>query len=421
MPVEGHWRICRGVDAVIAFCAEWAEKRRALDFETDGVVVKLNDVERRRALGTTSKFPRWAVAFKFPAEQKTTTLLKIAVNVGRTGAVTPFAMLDPVFVAGSTISMATLHNEQEVARRDVREGDVVIIEKGGEIIPKVVGPVLDQRPAEGLPEWKMPTTCPFCESHLVKAEDEVVWRCENVSCPARIRRGLEHFASRYAMNIEGLGESLVDQLVTKGIVHSYADLYRLTAEQVAALDRMGKKSAANLVAEIDSSRSAELWRVLHGIGIRHVGEGGAKALARAFLTMTALREAPLDAIETVPDIGPVVASAVRAFFDEPRNAAMIDALAALGVKMVEAPAPAEEQLEQTLAGQTFVITGTLDAMSREDAESAIERRGGKVSGSISRKTSWLVVGRDAGSKLEKARAMGVRELDEAAFLALIMN
>jgi len=420
-PVEPHWRLCHGIDDVVAFCGEWQDKRRSLAFDTDGVVVKLDDIARRRDLGQTAKFPRWATAFKFPTEQARTRLLKIDINIGRTGAATPFAVLEPVRLSGTTISMATLHNEQEIARRDIREGDVVVIEKGGEIIPKVVGPVVADRPVDGLPEWKMPSACPFCESALVKEAEEVVWRCDNVSCPARIRRGLEHFAGRYAMNIEGLGESLVDQLVTKGMVHSYADLYVLTADQLAALDRMGKKSAANLVAEIDKSRGAELWRVIHGIGIRHVGEGGARALASAFLSMTLLREASVETLENVEDVGPVVAQAVRAFLDQPRNAEMIDLLAARGVRMEDAPAPAEEALEQTLAGKTFVITGTLERMSREDAESAIEKRGGKVTGSISRKTSWLVVGRDAGSKLEKARAVGVPELDEAAFLALIMK
>ena len=420
-PVESHWHRCAGIDDVIAFCREWQDRRRTLAFDTDGVVIKLDDIAKRRDLGQTAKFPRWATAYKFPTEQAQTRLKRIAVNIGRTGAATPYAVLEPVRLSGTTISMATLHNAEEVRRRDIREGDLVTIEKGGEIIPKVVGPALEARPPEGLPEWTMPTACPFCESALVRTEGEVVWRCENVSCPARIRRGLEHFASRYAMNIEGLGESLVDQLVSKGLVHTYADLYLLTAEALAALDRMGKKSAANLIQEIDKSRSAELWRVLHGIGVRHVGEGGARALARAFGSMAALRASSLEALQAVPDIGPVVAQAVRSYFDVPANAAMIDALAERGVKMEDAAGPAAPTLEQTLAGQTFVITGTLDAMSRDDAEQAILQRGGKVSGSISRKTRALVVGRDAGSKLEKARALGVPELDEAAFLRLIMG
>ena len=305
-PVEPHWQRHDGIDAVAAGCREWQERRRTLQFETDGVVVKLDDLALRERLGATAKFPRWAIAFKFPTEQARTRLVRIDVNVGRTGAVTPFAVLDPVRISGTTVQMATLHNEQEIARRDIREGDLVTVEKGGEIIPKVVGPVLEERPADSTP-WRMPSTCPFCGSALVKAVEEVIWRCENASCPARIRRSLLHFASRRAMNIEGLGEALVDQLVTQGVVHDDADLYALTVEQLAALERMGKKSAANLVAEIDASRSAELWRLLHGLGIRHVGEGGARALAHGFRRMAALRAAPMEQIETVPDVGPIVA------------------------------------------------------------------------------------------------------------------
>jgi DNA ligase (NAD+) len=402
-------------------CVEvWREKRRELQFETDGVVIKLDDLALRDELGMTAKFPRWAVAFKFPAEQATTRLIKIDVNVGRTGAVTPFAVLEPVRLSGTTISMATLHNEQEVARKDIREGDVVLIEKGGDIIPKVVKPILAARPPEGLPEWKMPEACPFCHSHLVKPEDEVVWRCENASCPARIRRGLLHFASRHAMNIEGLGESLVDQLVTNGLVKDYADLYTLTVDQLAALDRMGKKSAANLVAEIDKSRGADLWRLLHGIGIRHVGEGGAKALASGLQSMPALVAAPVETLEEVPDVGPVVAEAVRTFLDAPENRDLIDRLTRAGVRMEQA-GPAGGETSTSLRGQTFVLTGTLDSMSREQAAARIAEHGGKVTGSVSRSTSWVVAGRDPGSKLDKARTLGVAVLDEAGFLALIMK
>jgi DNA ligase (NAD+) len=419
-PVESHWAHCDGLAPLTAFVHQWQDARHSLQFDTDGVVIKLDDLALRERLGTTAKFPRWAVAYKFPAEQARTRLLRIDVNVGRTGAVTPFAVLEPVRLSGTTIQMATLHNELEVERRDIRPGDLVIIEKGGEIIPKVIGPVLDARDGDP-PKWKMPATCPFCQSALVKPDDEVIWRCENVSCPARIRRGLEHFAGRRAMNIEGLGESLVDQLVTTGLVHTYADLYHLTVDQLAALDRMGKKSAANLVAEIDKSRTADLWRLLHAIGIRHVGEGGAKALARAFGSIVELRRAPVEAIEGVEDVGPVVARSVRSFLDEPRNAELLDRLAAAGLKM-ESHEPVQDRgATLPLAGQTYVITGTLDAMSREAAAEAILKLGGKVSSSVSKKTTGLVVGKDAGSKLEKARALGVRELDEAAFLALIMK
>jgi DNA ligase (NAD+) len=419
-PVESHWRPCAGIDAVLAFCEEWREARRALPFETDGVVIKLDDLALREQLGHTAKFPRWAVAFKFPAEQATTRLIRIATNVGRTGAVTPFAVLEPVHLSGTTVQMATLHNEQEVARRDIREGDLVIVEKGGDIIPKVLGPSPGMTGARGEP-WKMPTHCPFCESLLVKPEDEVIWRCENASCPARIRRGLLHFASRKAMNIEGLGESLVDQIVTTGLVRDYADLYALTVEQLTALDRMGPKSATNLVAEIEQSKSAEIWRLLHGIGIRHVGEGGARALAKAFHTLPRLRQASVGELQAVPDVGDVVARSVRTFLDEPRNGELLDRLAAAGVRTEDEMPPEGPPARQPLAGQVFVLTGTLAGMTRDAAAAEIEQRGGRVSGSVSRKTTWVVVGEEAGTKLEKARALGISELDEAAFRALIMK
>jgi DNA ligase (NAD+) len=418
-PVEPHWKRCEGLAHVIAFCEEWRDRRLALPFDTDGVVVKLDDLTLRAKAGATAKFPRWAVAFKFPTEQAKTRLIKIDVNVGRTGAVTPYAVLEPVFVAGTTVQKATLHNEQEVARRDIREGDIVIVEKGGEIIPKVIGPVVDDDHA-ARPIWQMPSNCPSCGSALIRPEDEVVWRCENVSCPARLLRGLQHFASRRAMNIEGLGEAVVEQLVTSGLVRDYADLYRLDVGPVADLERMGKKSAANLIAEIDRSRHSDLWRLLHGIGIRHVGEGGAKALANALRSLDAIRRADVGKLEAVPDVGGVVARSIRTFFDEPRNGDLVDRLAAAGVRMEET-GPAGAGALGPLAGQTFVVTGTLQTMTREAAIEAIERLGGKVGSSVSRKTSALVVGADAGSKLEKARALGIRELDEAQFTALIMD
>lgn len=420
LPVERHWKLCEGVDALIAFCESWREARHALPFETDGVVIKLDDMGQRGRLGATAKFPRWATAFKFPAEQARTRLLRIDVNVGRTGAVTPFAVLEPVRLGGTTVQLATLHNEQEVARRDIREGDVVVVEKGGDIIPKVIGPVLEARPDPAPPPWRMPSDCPVCQRPLGKPEDEVVWRCENVSCPARLRRGLEHFASRKAMNIEGLGEALVGQLVEAGLVRSFADLYRLTAEQLAALDRMGQKSAANLVAEIEKSKTADVWRVLHGLGIRHVGEGAARALAKAFGSVAALRSATVDRIQSVDEVGPVVARSARAFFDEPANAAMLDDMASQGVVMADAHADVDAA-PGPWAGWTFVITGTLAARTRDDAIAAIEQLGGKVTGSVSKKTRYVVAGADPGSKLEKAQALGIEVLNEAQFDALILK
>jgi DNA ligase (NAD+) len=434
LPVESHWRKCEGIEEVAAFCREWEEARRGLEFETDGVVVKADDLSLRERLGTTSKFPRWATAFKFPAQQATTTLVAIRVNVGRTGAVTPYAVLDPVFLAGSTISMATLHNAEDLARKDVREGDRVLIEKAGDVIPKVVKVILPDPPAASRSEpWQMPRECPVCGSALVRDEDEVVWRCENTSCPARIRRSLEHFASRAAMNIEGLGESLIDQLVDQGRVKDFADIYSLDGSELESLvvtpreprsdrarpRRLGKVGA-NVVTQIERSKKNDLSRLIYGLGIRHVGEKAAATLARHLRGMRDVMNASLERLQRVPDVGPVVAASVRAFADQPQNQRLVERLEAAGVNMSsQAPEPGDET--GRLSGQTFVLTGTLTSMSREEAAAALERLGAKVSGSVSRKTTHLVAGADAGSKLEKARELGVDILDEEQFKALIMK
>ncbi|MGE3277225.1 MAG: NAD-dependent DNA ligase LigA [Vicinamibacterales bacterium] len=419
LPVEPDWQRLDGIDAVWAFVDAWRDRRHQLPFETDGVVIKVDRLALRGTLGTTSKFPRWATAFKFPAQQATTLLKQIAVNIGRTGAATPYAVLDPVLVAGSTISMATLHNPEDLARKDIREGDTVIVEKAGDVIPRVVGPVLTKRPSGSTP-WQMPADCPVCGSALVKPEDEVVWRCENSSCPARLKRSLEHFASRAAMDIEGLGESLIDQLVEKGLVRDVADLYALDAPALEALERMGRKSSEKLVAQVERSKGNAVWRLLNGLGIRHVGERGAQVIAAHFGSVGALRAAPLEAIEQVHEIGPVIAKSVRSWLDEPHNITLLDRLAAAGVTMEGEAARAPEG-PQPLAGKTFVLTGTLAGLSRDEAAARITALGGKVTGSVSKKTSYLVVGEEPGSKLDKAKALGVETLEEAAFLALIME
>lgn len=419
LPVEPHWTRCERLADVVAFCEAWREKRHTLPFETDGVVVKLDVLAERDRLGFTSKFPRWAIAFKFPAEQKTTRLVSIEVNVGRTGAVTPYAVLAPVQLAGTTVQQATLHNAQEIARKDLRQGDLVLVEKAGDIIPQVIKAVSSRRPKGSRP-WVMPTACPVCGSVLRKEEDEAVWRCENVSCPARLRRGLEHFASRRAMNIEGLGESLVDQLVERGIVKDYADLYGLTAPRLEALERMGKKSSRNLLAQIERSKKNALPRLVFGLGIRHVGERAAAVLAGHFGTIDAMADASEQALQEVAEIGPVVAAAVRRYFDEPRNRTLIARLREAGVNM--RGAKTRRQPAGTggpLAGRTFVITGTLASMTREEAADRIARLGGKVTSSVSKKTSSLVVGADPGRKLAKAEQLGIETLDEAAFRRLI--
>jgi DNA ligase (NAD+) len=432
LPVEPHWRRCENIDAVAAFCAEWAEKRRTLEFETDGVVVKVDDLVLREKLGTTAKFPRWATAFKFPAQQAHTKLRRIMVSVGRTGAATPYAELEPVFLAGSTISMATLHNADDVARKDVRDGDTVVIEKGGDVIPKVVAPILSLRPAESKP-WVMPTHCPICDSVLHRDEEEVVWRCENMSCPARIVGSLVHFASRTAMNIEGLGVSLVDQLIAQDLVHDFADLYALNAGQLEqlvvaprdpkserAVPRKLGKVGRNVIEQIERSKANDLSRLIYALGIRHVGEKVAATLARYFRTMDQLRAAPVEALQTAPEIGPVVAASLRAFFDEPHNGRLLDRLRDAGVNMAsQAPEPTD--VPGPLSGKTFVLTGTMASMTREQATEALERLGAKVSGSVSKKTSYVVYGADAGTKLEKARKLGVETLDEQEFLTRIIK
>jgi len=431
LPVEPHWQVCTGIDEVVAFCNQWRDRRHDLPFETDGVVVKVDARAERERLGATSKFPRWAAAFKFPAQQATTTLRDIALQVGRTGAVTPVAVLEPVLLAGSTIGMATLHNADEVARKDVRIGDRVLIEKGGDVIPKIVQVIDPDRAGRGKP-WRMPETCPSCGSHLGRPEGEVVWRCENTSCPARLRRSIEHFASRRAMDIEGLGEAIVDVLISEGLVRTVADLYALSGSDLGALQvapraakseragprRLGKVGT-NLARQIERSKQVDLWRVIHALGIRHVGERAGQVLAQAFGSMDRLESATAAELESTHEIGPVLAASVRAWFDEPHNAALVRRLAEAGVNMTSRLEPRHGA--GPLAGRTFVLTGTLPSMTRDEAKAAIERLGGKVSGSVSRKTTYLVAGDEPGSKLERARELGVTVLDEPALRRLIIE
>ena len=433
LPVQPDWRLCHGIAEVAAFCREWADKRQTLEFETDGVVIKVDDLALRERLGATAKFPRWATAFKFPAQQATTLLKEIRVNVGRTGAVTPYAVLEPVFLAGSTISMATLHNAEDIARKDIREADRVLIEKAGDVIPKIVKVVAGPAETERRPPWTMPSVCPVCGSALHRDEEEVVWRCDNLSCPARIRRSLEHFTSRSAMNIEGLGESLIDQLIEQDLVHDFSDIYHLNASQLEELvvtpreprserarPRKLGKVGRNVIEQIERSKQNDLSRLIYGLGIRHVGEKAAATLARHFRTMEALLDAPVEKLQTVSEIGPVVAASFRDFAGEPRNREVVARLKSAGVNMEsQAPPPADEA--GPLTGKIFVLTGTLASMSREEATSALERLGAKVTGSVSKKTHYVVFGADAGSKLEKARQLGVETMDEDAFRELIMK
>ena len=425
LPVEPHWRLCPTIDDVLSYCEEWASGRRSMGFDTDGVVIKVSDPTMRQRLGATSRFPRWAIAFKFPAEQATTRLLNIEVNVGRTGAVTPYAVLEPVRLAGSTIRMATLHNADEIERKDIRAGDIVLLEKGGDIIPKIIKPITGHRgTGVGAPEpFRMPTACPACGSTLERPTSGVVWRCPNAHCPAQIRRALQHFVARRAMDIEGMGESLVDQLVERGLVQDVADLYTLTPATLEGLERMGQKSSAKMLAQLEYSKRRDLARLLFGLGIRHVGERVARVLAVQFGSLDALSAAPLDELEAVDEVGPIVAASVRAFLDEEDNQQLLARLRDVGLCVEQLGAGDEGTAAAAgpLAGTTFVLTGTLSSRSREAARHDIEARGGVVTSAVSRKTGYLVAGENSGSKLEKARALGVEVLDEASFLTLLMD
>jgi DNA ligase (NAD+) len=410
-------RRCRGLGAVLEFCAEWREQRDALEYDIDGVVVKVDDFGLQQDLGFTSKFPRWAIAYKYPARQAQTAVLAIESYVGRTGKLTPVAHLQPVFLAGSTVGRATLHNEEEVARKDVRVGDTVLIEKGGDVIPKVVRVVEEKRPPDTRP-WTPPAACPVCGTAAVKAEGEVDRRCPNASCPAQVVERLKHFSRRAAMDIEGLGDALVGQLVDAGLVKDFADLYRLKErrDDLLALERMARKSVDNLLAQIEASKARELRRLLFALGIRFVGERAALLLARHFRSLEALSRASLEEIDALYEIGPAVAASVHEWLASPANGALVERLREAGVRTSEGEPPAGSQ---AFLGMQFVLTGTLPGMTRDEARAAIEARGGRVTSSVSKKTSMVVAGADAGSKLDKARALGLRIVDEAGLRALL--
>jgi DNA ligase (NAD+) len=414
-PVNPEWRRFEQREPLVAHCLEWQERRHELDFEIDGVVVKIDDLEQQAALGATAKHPRWAVAYKFPAEEATTVVRDIMVTVGRTGKLTPTAVLEPVEVSGVTVQMAGLHNEDEVARKDVRVGDTVVVARGGEVIPQIVRVVKEKR-RRGARRFRMPRRCPACGAEIVRLEGEVAHRCPNASCPSQLRERILHWASRGAMDIDGLGDMLARQLVGKEVVRDLADLYELDVETLSGLERMGKVSAGNLVAALERSKSRGFRHVLYGLGIRHVGVSAAGALAEEFGSMEALLAADRDRLEQVEGIGPTLAESVREFFDAPENRAVVARLAAHGVDMTaQRRAPASGPL----AGRTFVVTGTLASLSRSEATQAIEERGGRVTGSVSKKTDYVVAGEKPGTKLDRARELGVAVLDEKAFRALL--
>ncbi|MCB0965907.1 MAG: NAD-dependent DNA ligase LigA [Ilumatobacter sp.] len=410
-PVNPEIRSFESIDDVAAFCLDRQEHRHALAYEIDGVVVKVDDLAQREELGYTSRAPRWAIAYKFPPEERTTLLRDIQVSVGRTGRATPFAVLEPVFVGGSTVAMATLHNQDQVAIKDVRLGDTVIVRKAGDVIPEVVGPVLSLRP-DGVEPWTFPTECPACGNPLVRPEGEADTRCVAPDCPAQRDQKVAYWASRGAMDIEGLGEQMVEKLTAAGLVRDPADLYSLTVEQLVELERVGETSAANLVAEIDRSRQQPLWRLLTALGVRHLGPAASQALATEFHTLDAIREKSIDELAAVEGVGTVIATTVHEWLQLEANQAYLERLRDAGLNFgdpeaAKAAAEARAAVPQTLEGRAVVVTGAVPGHTRESAEEAIVLRGGKSPGSVSKKTYALVVGEGAGaSKLTKAEANG---------------
>ena len=413
--VEKFWTT-HGIDETWRAVQELGGLRHAFAYATDGAVVKLDALAQQREAGSTAKAPRWAIAYKFAAERAETRLNAITVQVGRTGVLTPVAELEPVVLAGTTVARATLHNRDEIVRKDIRVGDIVRVEKAGEVIPAVVGVDLARRPPDAAP-YVFPGKCPVCGTRVVQYEGEVALRCPNPDCPAQVRRRVQHFASKAGVDIEGLGEAMVDTLVEKGWVKSLADIYRLRRDDLLTLGKSVEKSTDNLLAAIAASKHAELWRVINGLGIQHVGSSAAKDLARKFGSLEALAEAKRDDLLTIAGIGETMAEAITAHFNEPRNRALVSRLLAFGLAPTAPARPAGGTTQ--LAGRTFVLTGTLPTLTREEATARIEAAGGKVSGSVSRKTSYVLAGAEAGSKLDKAKTLGVPVIDEAEFLRML--
>jgi DNA ligase (NAD+) len=410
-------RKCATIDGVIDFVNGWVEKRPHLPYEIDGIVIKVDSLEQQKMLGTTAKSPRWAIAYKFPAEEVVTTLLEIELSVGRTGVVTPTAILEPVKVAGTTVQRASLHNEDLIREKDIKIGDKVVVKKAGDIIPEVVNVLVGERTGEEA-EFRMPTHCPECESELVRLEGEVALRCINPKCPAQIREGLIHFVSRDAMNIEGLGEKVISQLFAEKLIADVADLYKLTREQLLSLERMGEKSVSNLLTAIEASKGNSLEKLLFGLGIRHVGAKAAKTLAQQFGHMDKLKGAKQEDLTAINEIGEKMADSIVTFFEKEEALELIKELTDYGVNMEYKgvkPVSAEES-DSIFAGKTVVLTGKLELLSRNEAKEKIEALGGNVAGSVSKKTHLVIAGEDAGSKLSKAMELGIEIWDEEKLL-----
>jgi DNA ligase (NAD+) len=409
--VNPHRALCASIDEVIDFCNQMELKRDDLGYEIDGVVVKVNSTALQDEFGATSKAPRWAIAYKYPARQATTKVLSIVVQVGRTGALTPVANLEPVLLAGTTVARATLHNEDEIRRLDVREGDYVLIEKSGEIIPKVLK-VIESRRTAPLKPFEMPAKCPVCGGLISKPEGEVVSRCIAADCPAQLKAKLLHYSSRRAMRIEGLGEALVEQLVERKMVRDVGDLYALTVEAVASLERMAEKSASNLIAQIEQSKQRDLPHLIFGLGIRHVGERTAGILARNFRSLDALHTAMVEEIDAIHEIGLTVAESVRDWFDDSGNVELCKRLESYGVRTKMEKGQGRHVTSAEFSGKQFVLTGKLATLTRDEAKALVEAHGGRVTSSVSKKTDYVIAGEDAGSKLEKAQELGLRIINE---------
>jgi DNA ligase (NAD+) len=409
-----HIKKCADIKEVIAYCDKWEGKKESLDYDIDGMVIKVDSFSQQRILGVTSKSPRWMIAYKFPAERKATRLKDILIQVGRTGTLTPVAVLDPVFVSGTTVSRASLHNQDEIERKDIRIGDTVLVEKAGEIIPQVVD-VLKVKRSGHQKIFRMPKECPVCGSKVTRSEEEVAVRCDNFFCPAQVKERLRHFSQRSAMDIEGLGDALIDQIVDKGLVADYADLYSLKKEDLAALERMGPKSAQNIMEALEKSKANDLSRLIFALGIRHVGEHTAEVLAQRFDTIDKLTQAGLEDLGGIYEVGPVVAASIYKFFKNPRTVKLIEKLKSKGVN---ARQPKRTPTNR-LSGKTFVLTGELKTCSRHDAEALIKASGGKASSSVSKKTDFVVMGENPGSKYAKALQLGIKIIDEKEFKKMI--
>ncbi|HEY3298735.1 MAG TPA: NAD-dependent DNA ligase LigA, partial [Armatimonadota bacterium] len=407
-------RVCRNIDEVREFISEWGEKRETLPYDIDGVVVKVNSLDLQNRLGFVARSPRWATAFKYPARQETTVIKDIFVGVGRTGALTPVAIMEPVEVGGVTVSRATLHNEDEIRRKDIRIGDTVLIQRAGDVIPEVVQVIVDKRTGNERP-FVMPDKCPVCGGDVDRPEGEAVARCVNIACPAQIKERIVHFTSRNALNMEGVGPAHVDQLADLGLVRDPADLFFLTKEQLMTLERMGEKLASKIIDSIQASKNTTLPKLIYGLGIRHVGEHVGQVLAEQFRSIEGLERASEEELSATPEIGPVIAESIAGFFKEPHNRRVIDKLREAGV----APRLQEIEVKTGIAGKTFVFTGTMQSMKREEAEEKVRLLGGRASGSVSKNTDYVVAGESAGSKLDKARSLGVQIMTEQDFLKLI--